>query len=219
MARSHGSVEEERSDSVSVYSSVSQCSRGSHDFDSASLHSGSAHSTGIPNNLQSQIKAQLDRAHTIGGGRPMNRPSISCDMYEPPSHSNRSSSSGMYGLPAQGSVKLAGLQISNSRQITSWDLTLIMPTTSFKLASCMLLLSVTLVSFHGFCFSCQIMVTQWDLRDHREWSVWTRQKVDTAAYHHQAITGLLFLPKTEPSLNPWLYHLCHSWTVSWRNGI
>lgn len=89
--RSHGSLEEEKSDSVSVYSSISQGSRtSSHEYDTASLHSGSVHS--VPTSLQAQLRQQADRAHTIGGVRTQGRPGLGNDTYEPPT--NRSSTTG-----------------------------------------------------------------------------------------------------------------------------
>lgn len=82
-------MEEEKSDSLSVYSSISQSSRGSNDFDSNS-HSGSTHS--VPTAVQSQLRHQgsMERANTIGGGRPQSRPPFGTDTYDGPS-SNRSS--------------------------------------------------------------------------------------------------------------------------------
>ena len=77
---------------MSVYSSISQGSRSSsHEYDTASLHSGSAHS--VPTSLQAQLRQQVDRAHTIGGVRTsQGRPGLGNDTYEPPT--NRASASG-----------------------------------------------------------------------------------------------------------------------------
>ncbi|XP_067931717.1 serine-rich adhesin for platelets-like isoform X2 [Watersipora subatra] len=88
--RSHGSLEEEKSDSLSVYSSISQGS--SNEFDTASHNSGSTHS--VPTVIQSQLRQQpqLDRAHTIGGTRTLSRPTVSMDTYDGP-QSTRSSGS------------------------------------------------------------------------------------------------------------------------------
>lgn len=88
--RGHDSVEEERSDSLSVYSSVSQGSRGSHDFDSVSVQSGSLISAPFSSGLQSQFKNQLEKAHTIAAGRSMTRPPVGSDTYDPPGRPTRS---------------------------------------------------------------------------------------------------------------------------------
>lgn len=91
-------MEEERSDSMSVYSSVSQGSRGSRDFDSISMHSGSLTSAPLSNNLQSQLRSQLEKAHTIGAGRSLTRPPVSYDTYDPPRPTRSVSISGQYTL-------------------------------------------------------------------------------------------------------------------------